>query len=378
MTKVAIIGASYLQEPLIRKAKERGYETHVFAWKCGDVGEYLADYFYPISIVEKDLILEQCRKIGINGICSIASDLAIITVNYVANGMGLTGNSLESTEKSTNKHKMRKCFELNKDPSPRSILVSSVTDLDGIKLDYPVIVKPLDRSGSRGITKLDDGNGLQEAIEEAKRQGFQKQALVEEFVSGQEYSVEYVSWNGNHRFLAITRKYTTGSPHFIETGHLQPAALDEAVLNKVKEIIPHALSGLGVKFGASHSEIKITDSNDIKIIEIGARMGGDFIGSSLVQLSTGYDFVGAVLDISLGIEPAYNADKQNFAAVRFVFSNDDIECFQKLCMDHENILISHQISDVGTHEVVDSSSRFGYFLFSSDRFEDIETYLPGD
>lgn len=273
MTKVAIIGASYLQEPLIRKAKERGYETHVFAWKCGDVGEYLADYFYPISIVEKDLILEQCRKIGINGICSIASDLAIITVNYVANGMGLTGNSLESTEKSTNKHKMRKCFELNKDPSPRSILVSSVTDLDGIKLDYPVIVKPLDRSGSRGITKLDDGNGLQEAIEEAKRQGFQKQALVEEFVSGQEYSVEYVSWNGNHRFLAITRKYTTGSPHFIETGHLQPAALDEAVLNKVKEIIPHALSGLGVKFGASHSEIKITDSNDIKIIEIGARMG---------------------------------------------------------------------------------------------------------
>ena len=53
MTKVAIIGASYLQEPLIRKAKERGYETHVFAWKCGDVGEYLADYFYPISIVEK-------------------------------------------------------------------------------------------------------------------------------------------------------------------------------------------------------------------------------------------------------------------------------------------------------------------------------------
>ena len=104
MKKLAIIGASYLQNPLIVKAKEMGLETHVFAWKSGDIGEKTADYFYPISIVEKKKILDKCLEIGIDGICSIASDLASITVNYVAMEMGLVGNSLVCTEKSTNKH----------------------------------------------------------------------------------------------------------------------------------------------------------------------------------------------------------------------------------------------------------------------------------
>ncbi len=84
MKKLAIIGASYLQEPLIEKARSLGYQTHVFAWKTGDIGERTADFFYPLSIVEKEKILERCREIGIDGICTIASDLAVVTVNYVA------------------------------------------------------------------------------------------------------------------------------------------------------------------------------------------------------------------------------------------------------------------------------------------------------
>ena len=149
--KIAIIGASYLQEPLIEKAKEKGLETHVFAWAAGDVGEKSADFFYPISIVEKDEILEKCREIGIDGICSIASDLAAIAVNYVAEKMGLVGNPMSCVEVSTNKHKMRRCFEEHGDPSPKSIQVNSIDDLKGIDLKYPIIVKPVDRSGSRGI-----------------------------------------------------------------------------------------------------------------------------------------------------------------------------------------------------------------------------------
>ena len=89
LKKIAIIGASYLQNPLILKAKELGFETHVFAWQCGDVGERTADYFYPISIVEKDLILAKCKEIGVDGVCSIGSDLANIVVSYVASSMGL-------------------------------------------------------------------------------------------------------------------------------------------------------------------------------------------------------------------------------------------------------------------------------------------------
>ena len=287
MIKLAIIGASYLQEPLIEKAKSMGIETHVFAWAAGDVGEKSADYFYPISIVEKEQILEKCKEIGINGICSIASDLAAITVNYVAHAMELVGNSPECALISTNKHLMREAFEKNGDPSPKSILVSSVRDLSGVQLQYPVIVKPIDRSGSRGITKLLSPNGLLEAIEEAKEQGFEKKALVEEFVTGQEYSVECISYHGEHHFLALTKKYTTGAPHFIETGHLEPAPVSEEVVENVKKIVFHALDSLKIVNGASHSEIKIDQDGNIKLIEIGGRMGGDCIGSDLVQLSTG-------------------------------------------------------------------------------------------
>ena len=307
MQKLAIIGASYLQEPLIQKAKSMGLQTHVFAWAANDVGEKSADYFYPISIIEKDAILAKCREIGIDGICTIASDLAVITVNYVADKLGLVGNSLNSAYMSTNKHAMRECFYANNDPAPKSYPVCSINDLRDKDLSYPVIIKPVDRSGSRGITKLEAGQGLANAIEFAKEQSFANQALVEEFVDGVEYSVECISWQGKHTFLALTRKYTTGAPHFIEKGHLQPASVNVDVLEQIKEITFHALDSLQINNGASHTELKITPNGQIKLIEIGARMGGDFIGSNLVAMSTGIDFVKAVIQVALGQEPDLKA-----------------------------------------------------------------------
>lgn len=375
MKKIAIIGASYLQEPLITKAKKKGIETHVFAWKCGDVGEEIADYFYPISIVEKEQILKKCQEIGVDGICSIASDLAVITVNYVANEMGLIGNSLECTEKSTNKALMRRCFENNGDPSPKSVKVQTITELETVDLQYPVIVKPIDRSGSRGITKLSDGKGLAAAIENAMEQGFEKAALVEEFAEGQEYSVEYISWEGKHEFLAMTQKYTTGAPHFIETGHLQPAPASEELLKKVQGVVEHALCSLGIEYGASHSEIKIDEKGNIKIIEIGGRMGGDFIGSTLVELSTGFDFVDAVIDIAMGKQPDVRKKHERQAAVRFVFSEDDVKILDRMKQDNPDIIFDEMVNEITKKDVLCSGDRFGYFLFHDDIKNDISQYL---
>lgn len=377
MKKLAIIGASYLQEPLIQKAKSMGIETHVFAWAANDVGEKSADYFYPISIVEKDEILHKCREIGIDGVCSIASDLAAITVNYVAAEMGLVGNSAECTYMSTNKHAMRGCFERNGDPSPKSILVTSVDDLAGKQLSYPVIVKPVDRSGSRGITELLDQAGLEQAIEAAKEQGFRKEALVEEFAGGQEYSVECISWQGKHHFLAMTKKYTTGSPHFIETGHLEPAPVLEDLLDAVKTIVFHALDSLKIENGASHTELKITEDGTVRIIEIGGRMGGDCIGSNLVELSTGVDFVRAVIQVALGEEPEIQPSHGlAVAAVRFVFSEQDLAVLETLKQEHPECLVHEDVGAVGTRNVTDSSTRFGYFLMKAQTQEALEKYLP--
>ena len=208
MKKIAIIGASYLQNPLILKAKEMSLETHVFAWKCGDIGEKTADFFYPISIREKEEILCQCKKIGIDGICTIASDLAVVTVNYVAEAMGLTGNTMEATLMSTNKGMMRQAFFRNNIPSPMSVLVDDINDLPVGQRNYPLIVKPTDRSGSRGINKVYDDEELSRAIEEAKELSFEKKALVEEFAEGDEYSVETISFKGKVKETFIYLKHS--------------------------------------------------------------------------------------------------------------------------------------------------------------------------
>ena len=361
---LAIIGASYLQLPLIEKAKELGYITHVFAWRANDVGETAADYFYPISIVNKEQILEKCREIGICGICSIASDLAAVTVNYVAYHLGLVCNDLQATARSTNKHLMRLAFEQNGDPSPHSILVDAQTDLSQMKLAYPVIVKPTDRSGSRGIFKLESSEGLNQAVQAALEESLEKKALIEEYVEGQEYSVEYISYQGKHTFLALTKKYTTGAPHFIETGHMEPAPVDAETLGRIQKIISHALDTLGIKNGASHSEIKISEDGTIRLIEIGGRMGGDCIGSDLVRYSTGFDYVRMVIQVACGQAPDFARVREPVSVeVVFLFTKEDIDILEQLQKEHpEQLLKIVDYHPENIDKITDSSNRAGCYL----------------
>lgn len=387
--KLAVIGASHFQLPLIQKAQQMGCEVHAFAWECGDVGETAADVFHPVSIVEVDQIVEVCKEVGVDGVCTIASDLATVAVNHVAAELGLVGNSLTCTEVSTNKHLMREAFLAGGDPSPKSILVRQPADeaaLDAFDpeahgLSYPLIVKPIDRSGSRGVTKIEAPNtpvSVAEALREAYAQGFLKQAVVEEFVEGDEFSVEGVSWEGEHHILTITRKATSGAPHFIETAHLQPACLAPETVERVEAITKHALDSLGVKYGASHSELKITPDGTIRIIEIGARMGGDCIGSDLVRLSTGIDFVGAVVSIALGIEPDLTPQSAPAAAASvFMFDRSDIERFDQIKRMHPDLVKLWLMTAEADDQIVsDSSTRLGHYVLSAPSAQDLAPFLP--
>ena len=374
--KLVIIGANDFQNQLILKAKGMGYETHVFAWQCGDVGEKTADFFYPISIVEKEQILEKCREIKPAGVISIASDLASVTVNYVAEQLGLVCNGMHSAMISTNKHMMRNVFEEHHLPSPKSILVTG-EHLPQLPEDmrYPLIVKPTDRSGSRGIFKIEKYEQLESAIEKARAESFEKNVLIEEFAEGNEYSVEYISWEGVHHFLTVTRKFTTGAPNFIETAHLQPANnLSEQVIEKIRAVIPRALDALGVRYGASHSEVKIDQNGELRIIEIGARMGGDCIGSDLVRLSTGYDFVKMVIDVACGQAPNFDEREEGgYASIHFVFSKEDLSKLDWVKENYPDCLVRiSQMEPIDGHTVTDSSSRYGYYLLASKDKNDIE------
>lgn len=367
MKKLVIIGANDFQNQLILKAKMLGYETHVFAWREGAVGEKTADYFYPVSIVEKDAILKKCREIQPDGICSVASDLAAITVNYVAQAMGLTCNQPKYTNIQTNKFAMREALLRAGISCPKFALADETSNFTELLKDfcYPVIVKPTDRSGSRSIMKLEGPEQLDEAVRAACNVSFEKKAIIEEYIEGQEYSIETISFAGIHYFLAVTKKFTTGAPHFIETGHRQPSGLSEQMISCAKEEMFRALDALHVENSAGHGEFRIGADGSVRFIEIGARMGGDCIGSDLVWLSTGHDYLKMVIDVACGHAPELNANPTNYESeIRFLFSREDVECFRFWQEQHKQDI--YRISDFDLSHcdnVTDSSTRIGYCIF---------------
>lgn len=364
---LAIIGASYLQKPLADKAKEMGLYTICFAWADGAICKDIVDEFYPISIVEKEEILKICQQKHIDGICTIASDVAAPTVAYVANAMRLVGNDYESAIKANNKGLMRKAFVLHNIPCPWFKEVTSINDLDDITLNFPLIVKPVDRSGSLGVTKVDDAEKLEMDIDCAIRNSFSKRAMVEQFVEGREISVEFISYNGVHYPLQITDKVTTGAPHFVELEHHQPSILPNDIKDRIYSITKNAIDSLGLTNGATHTEYKITPNGDIYIIELGGRMGGDFIGSDLVQLSTGYDFLKGVVDVALGQfeEPVLTENK--YSGVYFLCKETEnmLPVFAKAIRKHE--IVKSEISDEQLKNVTCSADRSGYMIYQSDK-----------
>ena len=187
MKKLVIIGANDFQNQLILKAKALGYETHVFAWEEGAVGKSSADFFYPISITEKELILKKCQEIKPDGICSIASDLACITVNYVAESLGLPCNKYAYSKMQTNKYLMRQALQKAGLACPKFIIADNKFNDSMLNcFRFPIIVKPTDRSGSRCITKLESVKGLKDAINQAIDVSFEKKAIIEEYIDGDE------------------------------------------------------------------------------------------------------------------------------------------------------------------------------------------------
>lgn len=363
MKKIVIIGANDFQNRLILKAKEMGFETHVFAWQDGSIGEKTADYFYPVSIVEIDKILEICKKIQPDAVASIASDLANITVSKVAAALGLPANSLECVECSTNKYQMRQAFQRAGLPTPKFYRVDKIIP-ELYKMQLPVIVKPTDRSGSRAITKVTDFQDLEAAILAAVEQSFEHMAMVEEFIEGEEYSYECISYQGKHTNLAVTKKFTTGAPHFIETGHCQPSGLSNEIQEKIQKILFCALDALKIENGASHAEFKITPEGEIRIIEIGSRMGGDCIGSDLVYLSTGYDFLEMVIDTACGKAPSIvPKGSAKFAEIRFLFTMEDVEQMKAYEREHpEEIYRISELDFSNLGNIFDSSARLGYYI----------------
>ncbi|PKL88770.1 MAG: hypothetical protein CVV23_08450 [Ignavibacteriae bacterium HGW-Ignavibacteriae-2] len=364
--KLAVIGASYLQLPLVNKANDMGIETHCFAWEEGAVCKDVADYFYPISIIEKEKILDKCKEIGINGITSIASDVAVPSVCFVAENMNLISNTVSSSNLCTDKYLMREAFKKNNVNSPKYFKLNKENYRFDDNLVFPVIVKPVDRSGSLGVMLADNKEKFESAVFRACQFSFKKEAIVEEFIDGREVSVETISWEGSHFLLNVTDKVTTNDPYFVEIEHHQPSEIDKKILKRVKDLTFKALTSLNIKYGAGHTEIRIKPNGDIFIIEVGARMGGDFIGSDLVYLSTGYDFLKGVIEVSLNKfhVPEFTENKHSGV---FFLSKDTMNTYSIIQERYSKSIVTNSRINDNLNYATCSADRSGYLIYQSDK-----------
>ena len=310
MKTIMILGAGILQVPAIKKAKEMGLNVVAV-----DMNPY-ADGFSidgikkeVISTIDIPLVLDAAKEHKIDGIMTLASDMPMRTIAKVSSELGLIGIDEETAFKATNKAAMRSALDKFDVPIPKFIKVtgedeflSAVKTIHGLGLE--VIVKPADNSGSRGVDLISDysENSLKKVYQYSKQYSRSGDVVVEEFMTGPEVSVETLTVNGKCHVIQITDKLTTGAPFFVEMGHSQPTALPNDIKEKISEVAIDANKAIGITSGPSHTEIKITPDGP-KVVELGARLGGDNITTHLVPLSTGVDMVEACIKIALGEKP---------------------------------------------------------------------------
>jgi len=366
--KLAIISAKDEQEPLVLKAKEMGIETHCFAWDKKEEDTYckkIADYFHPISILDKEKILEKCKELKIDGVTTILNDYAIPTIAYVTQNMGLPGNCYDDMQIALNKYKARQAYLKNGVNSPRFAIANGeqIPDLNGFK--YPLIVKPTDRSSSLGVKKVEKKEDLQDAIKRAQEISYSNEAIIEEYISGVEVCVLSISCEGKHYHLEIQDKITTGSPFYVEVGHRHPAELSDEMQEKVKSETSKALSALNFNFGASDNELMITESGEVYIIEVNPRMGGDFT-HDLVKLSTGYDFLQGTIEVALNQFKTPTFPIRKYAGIYYL--SKDTEWVKQIIenKDSDPDIVAAEMSLSDMCSLQSSFDRCGYFIYQSD------------
>ena len=301
MKKILIIGAGFLQTFVIKKAKELGYYVLAVDGNENAVGKEFADEFAHINIVDKEACLAYAREKKIDGVMTAATDYGVLSAAYIAENLGLPSISMKAAKLIKNKYKIRKClFENRVDDSEQAYEINRETDLKALKdkLVYPVMVKPCDGSGSRGAARVDSADELVAAAKNAMAASITGRAEIETFIFGKEYGAESIVIDGEPYVLSVMQKDMTAPPFYAELGHAIPCGL--YFENKVRDTVKKALKALGVNHGAVNMDMIITNDEKIFIVDIGARMGGNLIGSHIIPLGTGIDYLGALIASAVG------------------------------------------------------------------------------
>ena len=370
--KLLVLAAGILQITVIKEAKAMGYYVIAADGDPNARGFLYADKAICANITDEEVMLKIARDEGVDGVIHPCSEVSMNVMGRINDELGLAGITREQAIRATNKHLMREAFERGNAPSPKSILTESAEDAwKHLQNDFTTdgILKPSRNSGSRGIAKVTRDMPKEEfekayyiALEESR----DKSVLIEQFIEGPEFSIEIIVWNGKVNVLTVTDKKTTEAPHFVELGHSQPSCFSAEDVEKLKAAAVAGVKALGVNNCACHAEAKLMDGKAY-LMEIGARLGGDFISTELTHLSTGIDMVAAAINCALGIEPCLEpTEEKHGVCIRYfcpkpgkLVSISNIEVLE----DERVYLweIYHKVGDI-IPEVTSSLSRSGHVI----------------
>ncbi len=375
MKKVLIIGASILQLPAIRKAKELGYWVGVADYNPKAVGITEADVYYNVSTIDVEGVVKAAREFKPDGIMTLATDMPMRAVAKACEVCHLPGISFDTAIKATDKGEMIKAFEAAGVGHPWYYIVPAQHDLNKVidKIAYPCVMKPTDNAGSRGVVLCHNKNELVSEYEYSRNESRSGAVIIEEYLQGPEFSIEVMVVDGEPHVLQITDKLTTGAPHFVEMGHIQPTRQTKENREKIIDLACRAVKAVGISIGPAHVEMILTRDGP-KMVELGARMGGDCITTHLVPLSTGIDMVGCTIQLACGERIDIEAKWHKGAAIRyFDAQNGTIKAFEgleeaKRIPGVQEITIVHQIGET-IGEIGSSTDRVGFVIAQAETAE---------
>lgn len=379
--RLAIIGSGEMAVIIAENAKKMNIETHSFSNNMHDRVIGYSDCHHDIDIFDIDSLVDICKKLEVIGVIP-TTELTISIAAKVAALLNLNGMPVDISEKVTDKGFVREKMEGSVFiKQPKFILYERGTGIPIVK-EYPVVVKPAAMGGKRGVSVANSQEELIEAIDFAisNMPNQKRRIIIEGFINGgKEYSVESLSYHGNHQVIQITEKITSGPPHCVELGHMQPAKLSGLLKNKIEIAIGELLSTVGVDNTTSHTEIKIIDE-EIYLIELNARSGGDHIAYPLTELSTGYPYIQGAIEVAINEHniPDLNLYPKRNCGVLFVVKQtaflkelfDTCEQYEWL---YKKNFITNELQEIVHNDAFDTN----YMMYLSDINipKEIETYL---
>ncbi|MCU0825665.1 MAG: ATP-grasp domain-containing protein, partial [Leptospira sp.] len=304
---VLIIGGGLLQVPIIQTAKTMRLRTIVADMNPQSIGFQIADGQIVMSTKDVEGMVREAKRFvmsePIHGVITAGTD-ASMTVAAVAGALSLPGIRFVDAEAASNKVKMRQRLKEFGMPIPNFAPVWSLNDAKEALsfLKFPLVMKPADNMGARGVIKVERADDLNHAFRHAKRFCPTGELILEEYMEGPELSVDALAFNGQIRMTGIADRIIEREPYFIEIGHNMPSRMPKSVLAEVEQVMAGGMRALGIHLGAGKGDIKVT-KDGVKIGEIAARLSGGFMSAFTYPLSTGVNLNRAALLISLGETP---------------------------------------------------------------------------